>query len=76
MAKCDYCDRDMNAVDGCTGMEVIIDGRAYEPVPYEGDADARCHDCNVMPGEYHHPGCDAEECPECGCQVLSCGCNI
>lgn len=25
----------------------------------------RCHDCGVKVGEYHHPGCDMEECPRC-----------
>ena len=25
----------------------------------------RCHDCDVLPGHYHHVGCDYEECPRC-----------
>jgi hypothetical protein len=33
----------------------------------------RCHDCNVKRGEYHHPGCDEEECPNCRLQMISCG---
>lgn len=33
-----------------------------------------CHDCNAGEGEYHHPGCDWEECPRCGGQLLSCEC--
>ncbi len=33
-----------------------------------------CHDCGVEPGEYHHPGCDWEECPRCRRQYLSCAC--
>ena len=35
----------------------------------------RCHDCNAKVGEYHHPGCDAEACPVCGEQLISCVCE-
>lgn len=35
-----------------------------------------CHDCAVLKGEYHLFGCEAEECPLCRRQVLSCGCEI
>jgi len=34
-----------------------------------------CHDCGVAPGGYHHIGCDAEECPACGEQFISCACE-
>lgn len=35
----------------------------------------RCPDCNVVTGACHHPGCDWEECPRCGRQLISCDCN-
>lgn len=34
-----------------------------------------CGDCGVMEGELHLPGCDMEECLDCGGQLISCGHN-
>jgi hypothetical protein len=33
-----------------------------------------CHDCRVIKGEFHVPGCDVERCPLCGGQVITCDC--
>lgn len=33
----------------------------------------KCHDCFVLPGECHTPGCDTEKCSVCGEQWISCG---
>jgi hypothetical protein len=37
------------------------------------DKRAICHDCGVMEGQLHLPGCDMERCPFCGHQLISCG---
>lgn len=36
----------------------------------------RCHDCAALPGEFHVPGCDVEECPGCGGQAYGCKCVV
>jgi hypothetical protein len=33
-----------------------------------------CHDCKVIEGELHVQGCDVEECPLCGQQLITCEC--
>lgn len=38
-------------------------------------AGRRCHDCNASPGTLHMPGCDMEECPNCGGQAFACDCD-
>ena len=81
MAKCDWCLKDMKnkKVVTCTGNKFVDfpDGTRLKSVPYYIDGvsdDHRCHDCNIGLGGYHHPGCDMEECPKCGGQLISCGC--
>ena len=34
----------------------------------------QCHDCSCEIGHQHAPGCDMEECPFCGGQLISCNC--
>lgn len=62
----------------------IQNGGRFEPaIPYGeenrwdliddelGGPDARCHDCGVRLGAFHHPGCDIEESPATGHQLLA-----
>jgi len=34
-----------------------------------------CHDCVVIKGQLHVPGCDVERCPSCGDQAIGCWCD-
>jgi hypothetical protein len=40
---------------------------------YKDFARYPCHDCFALRGQYHCEGCDVEECPKCGGQLLGCG---
>ena len=82
MSTCNWCRQETMTADGCTGNIKIEfpDGTIMPSIPYgEKGSDGlleRCHDCNVKLGQKHHPGCDAEDCPKCGGQVISCGCRL
>jgi hypothetical protein len=51
-------------------------------IPYGKEAGRKaspnraCHDCAVAFGQFHVPGCDWEQCPRCGGQLISCDCEI
>ncbi len=86
MAACPTCKREMLSADGCTTQPMLIGGKVYKQVPYGKEtrygegfpaaAPERCHDCSAKKGEFHHPGCDTEECPKCHRQIIGCDCDI
>jgi hypothetical protein len=81
MAICEDCEQEMNEASSCLVSALHLNGVAWSTVPYgkesmhyRNTATRRCHDCGVMPGGHHHPGCDWAECPRCHQQLLICGC--
>lgn len=83
MAICEVCGGEMTTEDGCLPATILCRGKEYKrikagdahdfwPDMREGD---RCHDCGATKGNYHHWGCDAERCPVCGGQLISCDCS-
>lgn len=73
MAVCDYCHQEMERGVGCTVLQFEGEPERIPANPRDGVRE--CHDCRAPFGEMHHPGCDAELCPSCGGQSISCGCK-
>jgi hypothetical protein len=80
MAVCPCCKGEMtDPVTRTCLIEPVLfpDGETLPQIPFEpfdDDRAARCHDCNVVAGGMHHPGCDMERCPRCQGQLIGCGC--
>jgi hypothetical protein len=61
-------------------ISLTAEGRAVPRIRYGDEHDDwganknACHDCRVLKSEFHVPGCDGEECPLCGGQLISCDC--
>jgi hypothetical protein len=81
VAVCTWCDREMLTAPTCTVGVLHQRGVPVDMVRYGGEfwrkwrPSKRCGDCNVVPGGFHHLGCDMAECPICGEQQLMCGCS-
>jgi hypothetical protein len=85
MAKCKVCEREMSGdkpTNTCVTTPIVYNEKEYKQIPHGDKNDflnsdnPRCHDCNVAKGGLHHPGCDAERCPICRGQIISCSCEI
>jgi hypothetical protein len=82
MAICKWCNQEMTDRENtktCLGNTEVEypDGEVLEPIPFHSDSHdrtERCHDCGILYGGNHHPGCDTERCPKCGGQLIGCGC--
>lgn len=72
MAICEWCKQEMSYGIGCTQNSLIVypDNTTLPSIP----AINTCHDCFSPPNMKHHPGCDAEKCPRCWGQLISCEC--
>jgi len=86
MAFCKACNQEMHEAPGCILNPINTADGVLDPIKFGNETDPewkeyvtkaqRCGDCGAKPGNYHHTGCDIEECPRCHGQLLSCDCLI
>lgn len=67
-------------------VDIEIEGQIFQRVAYgqepfwaeasPGYASSPCHDCAIVAGQLHVPGCDAEQCPRCQTQLITCACTV
>jgi hypothetical protein len=83
-AICSYCKGDMRAADGCVKVPVENDKGRFDPILYGNETrygleksqnPEECHDCAAKLDNYHHRGCDWEQRPSCGGQLIGCDCG-
>jgi len=78
MAECRYCGGEMMIADSCTFNRIVIDEETYERIRKQDEGfEESCPDCGIKKNGIHHYGCDNEDCPVCGDQLVgNCSCNI
>jgi hypothetical protein len=81
MAVCEDCGQEMLEADTCRSRSVMtFQVEVFKPVAsgsetiWPGRLSGRCGDCGVATGGIHHFGCDMEQCPRCGEQLIGCDC--
>jgi hypothetical protein len=80
VSVCVACREEMQDATTCELRTLVIDGHSLKRVAYGEEAewvtaDRPCDDCAVKPGGIHHYLCDMERCPNCGGQLIGCGCR-
>lgn len=81
MAACVWCEQEMTTAASCRAEVLHLHGKPIRMIRWGHErgwrgASERCGDCGVEPDGFHHLGCDLQECPRCGRQMLSCGCRF
>lgn len=67
--------REAQTITTCELDGVVMDRVRYGDEEDDWGANVRpCHDCFVIKGEFHVPGCDVERCIACGGQMIGCDC--
>lgn len=81
MSPCPYCQQPMSEISttSCIFSEVQVNGKWHKRrfVSFGGESlKTRCRECGITigPDNYHHYGCENEECPECYRRIVSCVC--
>ena len=86
---CTFCSQSVSAVTACTDRKLVFGDDTDGPISREADAPdlvdpiahdggedgGSCPECEVESGEYHHPGCPEEPCPNCSGTLVSCSCT-
>ncbi len=76
MKRCTYCNEDVKMVKSCSnnkgGRKIHFFDGDVTAIPWSGKGE--CPECHVPRGEFHHPGCDEEDCPKCKNKLTKCQC--